>query len=238
MKKPFEIIFEDNFLVIVNKKSGIPVIPGRASEMDNSLKYILKKKYDEIFVVHRIDAETSGLVIFAKDASTHRKLNTMFQNRSIEKKYLLFSRGIPSPEHGDIDLPLKKLNNQNKSVVSKEGKAALSSYSLVKKYANIALVEAEIKSGRHHQLRVHFKAINSPLLVDSTYGDKAFFLSEIKGKKFKISKDNIERPLLNRLSLHAHKLSFDHPFKDLRLDLEAPLPKDMRATLNQLDKSI
>ncbi|GLR18336.1 RluA family pseudouridine synthase [Portibacter lacus] len=238
MKKSYDIIFEDTEILVVNKAAGVPVIPGRTSEMDFSLKYLFKKKYGDIFIVHRIDAETSGIVILAKDAETHRRLNTMFQNRQIEKQYLLLTRGIPRPDEGEIELSLKKLNNQNKSVVSKEGKAALSTYKVLKKYQNIALCEAEIKTGRHHQLRVHFKAINTPLLVDPIYGDPGFYLSEIKAKKYNKNKDAVERPLMNRLSLHANKLSFLHPTSGEKMSFEAALPKDLRAVINQLDKSV
>ena len=98
-KKLFDILFEDQYLLIVNKAPGIPVIPSRTSEMQHSLKYVFKEKYGEIFIVHRIDEETSGLVILAKDAETHRKLNNMFQKREIQKKYLLLTRGIP---HNDV----------------------------------------------------------------------------------------------------------------------------------------
>lgn len=238
MKKYFEIIYEDAYLIVVQKEAGVPVIPGRTSDMEISLKYRLKEIYGEIFVVHRIDAETSGLVVMAKDAETHRKLNTMFQNRQIIKKYLLLTRGIPKPESGEISFSLKRLNNQNKSVVAQDGKTALTTYQVIEKYGNIALCEAEIHSGRHHQLRVHFKAINAPLLVDPTYAEVGFFLSEIKAKKYKKGRDEVERPLLSRLSLHAAKLEFKHPFQNKIIKLEAPLPKDLRAAINQLRKSL
>ena len=238
MKKLFTKIFEDEYFVVVNKASGTPVIPGRTSEMDRSLKYLLKKEYGEIFIVHRIDQDTSGLVILAKSADAHRSMNTMFQNRKIEKKYLAITRGIPPSNNRKINFPLKKLNNQNKSVVHKEGKEALSSYEIIEKFGNYALCEAQIFSGRHHQLRVHFKAINSPLLVDPIYGDEAFFLSEIKSKNFNRSKDEIERPLLRRLSLHAWKLKFTHPFTDEIVMLEAEIPKDLKACLNQMRKLV
>lgn len=237
-KKLFDILFEDQYLLIVNKAPGIPVIPSRTSEMQHSLKYVFKEKYGEIFIVHRIDEETSGLVILAKDAETHRKLNNMFQKREIQKKYLLLTRGIPHNDVGEINFPLKKLNNQNKSVAHKDGKEALTTYKVIEKFKNIALVEAEIHSGRHHQIRVHFKSINYPLLVDPSYGDSGFFLSEIKAKKFKKGKYEEELPLLKRLSLHAYQLDFEHPITNDKIQIKAEPPKDFRACINQLQKNI
>ncbi len=238
MRQSFNILYEDEFLLLVDKPAGIPVIPGRTEEMNRSLKYNLKEKYGDIYVVHRIDEETSGLVIFAKDADTHRKINTMFQNRKISKKYLAITRGIPHQERASIKLPLKKLNNQNKSVTHKDGKEAHTEYEVVEQFKNASLIEVEIHTGRHHQIRVHLKTIGNPLLVDKVYGQNGFFLSEIKHKKYKIAKDKIERPLLNRLSLHAFRLSFEHPMTSQKVEIEAPLPKDLRATLNQLRKNI
>ncbi len=214
------------------------MIPGRTSEMQRSLKYLMKDRYGDIFIVHRIDSDTSGLVILAKDAETHRIMNTMFQNRKISKKYLCLSRGLPKPAEGEITLSLKKLEKKNKSVVSKDGKKALTHYKVLKRYGNIGLIEAEILTGRHHQIRVHLAAINTPLLVDPTYGDGGFFLSEIKGRRYKKAKDEVEKPLLSRLSLHAHKIDFLHPHKEERMQLEADLPKDLRATINQLNKTL
>ncbi|WP_235298370.1 RluA family pseudouridine synthase [Portibacter marinus] len=238
MKPLAEILFEDEFLIVVNKPSGIPVIPTRTAEMDKSLKYYYKKKLGEIFIVHRIDMETSGIVILAKDAETHRLLSLMFQNRQIRKFYVLLTRGLPRPDEGQIDLPLKKLNNQNKSVVAKDGKSASTVYKVVETFGNFALLEAEILTGRHHQIRVHFQNIITPLLVDPIYGDNAFFLSEIKGKKYRKAKHEEEKPLLSRVSLHAHKLEFKHPMTNNSLELAAELPKDLRAVINQLRKSV
>lgn len=232
-----DILFEDDHLVIINKPAGVPVIPSRTSEMERSIKYILKQKYGEILIVHRIDQDTSGLVILAKNADTHRKLNTMFQNRNIEKTYWLLTRGIPHKHEGEINFALKKLNNQNKSVAHKDGKAALTTYKVVEKFTKMALCEAQLHSGRHHQIRAHFKAINYPLLVDPVYGESGFFLSEIKAKKYKKAKHEEERPLLKRLSLHAHRLKFEHPITKELIVIEAPIPKDLRACLNQLRKN-
>ncbi len=237
MNRLYDLVYEDDQIIIVNKFSGVPVIPGRTSEMDRSLKYALKSKYGEIFIVHRIDEETSGLVIMAKDADTHRSLNTMFQNREIQKKYLLLINGIPYPEEGTIELPLKKLNNQNKSIVHKEGKEAKTTYKVLEKFKNICFCEAEIHTGRHHQIRVHFNAINFPLLVDPIYGKSEFFLSEIKSKRYNKGKEEIEKPIMNRLSLHAYSLSFVHPTTKNKCSFIAEIPKDFRASLNQLRKN-
>lgn len=238
MKKAFETVFEDEHLIAVNKQSGVLVIPGRSEYEEMSLKQFLANKFGEIYTVHRIDEDTSGLVLFAKTAEAHREMNLRFRQRSVIKKYLLFTRGLPVADEGTMDLPLKKLTTQNKSIVAKDGKEASTSYKVLEKFKNIAYCEAEIHTGRHHQIRVHFKAINSPLLVDPIYGDSGFFLSELKPRRFNLSKDEVEKPLLARLSLHASYLSFNHPITEETITLEASLPKDFQACLNQFRKLV
>ncbi len=238
MKNTFEILFEDDQILVIDKHAGIPVIPARGKEKSISVKELLLRTREEIFTVHRIDEETSGLVLFAKDAVSHRFLNKQFRERVVQKKYTLLTRGIPNPREGEISFSLKKLNNQNKSIIAKDGKEAITHYKVMEEYSNISLCEADIKTGRHHQIRVHFKGINCPLLVDPVYGDAGFYLSEIKAKRYNKGKHEEERPLLNRLSLHASDISFVHPKTEEQLSFQSELPKDFKACLNQLRKLI
>lgn len=238
MKNAFEIIFEDDQIIILDKKAGIPVIPARGKDKSISVKELLLRKREEVLTVHRIDEETSGLILFAKDAHSHRVLNKQFRERVVHKKYTLLTRGIPNPKEGEITFNLKKLNNQNKSIIARDGKEATTQYQVIEEFNNISLCEAAIMTGRHHQIRVHFKSINCPLLVDPVYGDSGFFLSEIKAKKYNKGKHEEEKPLLNRLSLHASHLSFHHPKTEENLEFYSELPKDLRACINQLKKLI
>lgn len=126
---------------------------------------------------------------------------------------------------------------RGRMIASKRGKEAFTSYRVVEKFKSYTLVELSIKTGRTHQIRVHLQAIGHAIMADPFYsGSAAFLLSSIKGKKFNKAKYAVEHPLLSRTALHAQELNFKHPKRDEQLSFEAPLPKDMRAVLQQLRK--
>lgn len=236
--KLFSIISETNDFLAINKTSGLLSIPDRHDTHPDSLFTILKKNYPEIFVVHRLDRLTSGLILFAKNAETHKHLSTLFENRKIQKTYLGIVLGKMNETEGEIDAAISEDPfRKGEMKVFKKGKPAVTDFELSEAFNSYSVVKFKPRTGRTHQIRVHSKYINHPLACDPVYGDgKPVLLSSIK-KKFRLGKDVLEeRPLLDRLALHALSLSFKGvDGKDYFI--EAPLSKDMNAVIQQLKKA-
>ncbi len=237
MAKKIPVLFEDNHLLMINKPAGILTIPDRyRPELPNLLDHF-NHQYPSIFIVHRLDKETSGVMVLAKQPEAHQILNRQFEKRVVEKYYLAILDGQLSPEVGQIDLPIAPGAQPGKMVVHKKGKSALTTYETIEQFNRFTLVRARIHTGRTHQVRVHFQAIGFPLAVDAVYGKReALFASDIKRFGFNPGRSEDPRPLINRSVLHAEQLTLNHPYSNEQLSIEAPLPKDFRATLNQLRK--
>jgi len=235
MKFP-DIIFEDEFFVAIDKPPGLLSVPDR-EQKEVSLKDLLAKKYGRIFTVHRLDRNTSGLILYAKDEATHKYLSGVFEERKVEKIYLGLVNGVPPAPEGTIDAPMMEHPAKNGTMVTnRKGKAAVTDYKLLHQYGRFSWMEFNIHTGRTHQIRVHLKHLGHPIVADELYGDgKPLRLSMVK-KKFKLSKnEEEEKPLLGRLALHSSRLTFTDA-RGVLHQLEAPLPKDLRATLQQLEK--
>lgn len=233
----FEILLQDEHVVVVNKPSGLTVVPLRAGK-EPCLKELLAARLGrEVFAVHRLDRETSGVVIFALDAESHRALSLQFQNRKVTKVYWALVRGRPIPPTGSIRLPLARDKNPIKVVVSRQGgKRSRTDYGVLQEFRGFTLVEARPLTGRMHQIRVHLAAIGCPLAVDALYGETdALLLSQIKSR-YKQKKGREERPLMSRLTLHARELTFTHPVSQVRSSVLAPLPRDFEVLLKQMSK--
>ncbi|NBC07951.1 MAG: RluA family pseudouridine synthase [Bacteroidetes bacterium] len=237
-KHKLELLHEDEQLVVVNKAPGVLSIPDRFSPEKPNLLTMLNRKYEKVWTVHRIDRETSGAIVFARDEHTHRHLSQQFQERTVEKTYLALLDGQLHQEEGTIDRPLiEHPGKAGRMMVAKKGKRAVTHYRLVEVFQRFSLVAFTIETGRQHQIRVHAESMGYPLAVDERYGRRtAFYLSEIKQRHYRLGKDKEERPLMSRLCLHAWQLSLQHPATQERLSVEAPLPKDFRAVVNQLHK--
>ena len=236
--KEVSIVFENDDFVAVNKSAGMLTIPDRHDETQLSLYKILVQQYGKIFIVHRLDRETSGLVLFAKNEASHKYLSQLFEQRNIEKIYLGIIRGSLPAKKGFVNEAIAEhLFHQGIMTVSKKGKSSLTEYEVMEDYGIYSLVQFNIRSGRTHQIRVHMKYAGHPIACDTTYGDgKPIPLSSFK-KKYKLSlHDEEERPLINRLALHSHRLIF-RDTQAKKHALEAPLPKDMKALLQQLKKN-
>ena len=231
-----EILYETDGLVAVNKPAGLLTTPDRFASALPCLQEVLQEKYSDIFVVHRIDKDTSGVILFAKNESAHRQLSLQFEERNIKKTYLALVNGILSDKEGIIDAPIGEDKKGKAKIDHQEGKSSQTSYKVIEEFRKLSLVEASPVTGRQHQIRVHFQSIGHPLAVDPYYGTrKALMLSEFK-KKYRQNSSHGERPLLGRLSLHALRITFSDPVTGKDVTLEASLPKDFRATLNQLRK--
>jgi 23S rRNA pseudouridine1911/1915/1917 synthase len=236
MKVSEFIVFENDDFVALNKPSGLLSIPDREGK-DISLKVLLKEKYGNILTVHRLDRDTSGLIVFAKNEATHKFLSQQFEGRLTKKIYQGLVIGSLPEKKGTIDSPIAEHPGQNGTmIIHRKGKESLTDYEVLEDFGIYSLVQFQIHTGRTHQIRVHMKELSHPVVCDALYGDgKPILVSSLKSK-FKLAKDvEEERPILGRLALHSFLLSF----KDMQgkiIDLEAPLPKDIRATLQQLAK--
>ena len=237
-KNNLPIIFENDELVAINKPTGLLTIPDR-EQSEKSLKEMLIEKYGSIFTVHRLDKDTSGLVIFAKNETAHKFLSKIFEDRKVEKYYLGIVIGDPENKTGLIDAPISEHPlHKGLMVVHRNGKPSQTGYEVLDSNKNYSLVSFQLHTGRTHQIRVHAKHIGHPLACDPLYGDgKPVMLSAIK-KKFKLSKhDETERPMISRLALHSYKLSFED-MHGMPMNLEAEMPKEFRALMQQLKKNI
>ncbi len=230
------LIEEAEDWIALNKPSGLLSIPDREGT-EVSLKNLLQEKYGKIFTVHRLDRDTSGLIVFAKNETTHKHLSLQFEGRLMKKIYAGLVIGSPAEKQGSINLPLaENMVKRGVMIVNHRGKESLTDYEVISDFGIYSWMQFHIHTGRTHQIRVHMKEIGHPIVCDEVYGDgKPVLVSSLK-PKFKLSKDaEEEKPILGRLALHAFQLTFKDVNKKT-VELEAPLPKDMRATLQQLAK--
>jgi len=232
------VIYEAPAYLVVAKPPGVLTIPDRYQpELFNLLHY-LRKQYGDVRTVHRLDRETSGILVFARSDAAHRHLSRQFEQRQVRKLYWVLVDGRMAEEEGVIDRPIAPhATRSGLMVVSRKGKDSLTRYRVLEHFKHFTLVEADLKTGRTHQIRVHFRALGYPLAVDALYGRReAFYLSELKGKKYNPNREREERPLMARSSLHAYQLEFDDPGAGERMTFQAELPKDFAAVLKQLRK--
>jgi 23S rRNA pseudouridine955/2504/2580 synthase/23S rRNA pseudouridine1911/1915/1917 synthase len=191
----------------------------------------------QMYVVHRLDRDTSGVICMAKNETSHKYLSKLFQEHEVGKFYAGLVIGRVVPESGSIESPIAEHPTiKGKMIAARKGKASLTDYRVVEQWPLYSLVQFQIHTGRTHQIRVHMQSIGHPIVCDELYGDgKPFMLSAIK-RKYKLSdKEESERPLLNRLALHAYRLIF-YKEDGTEVMAEAPLPKDIAACVNQLNK--
>ena len=231
-------MFEDKDYVLVNKPAGLLVIPDRFKPELSSLNKVMEQKLDQrLWVVHRLDRDTSGVICFAKNEEAHRYLSILFQEHEVNKFYAGLVTGRVQPAEGRIESAISEHPTiKGKMVISRKGKMAITDYKVVEQWALHSLLQFQIHTGRTHQIRVHMQSIGHPIVCDELYGDgKPFMLSSIK-KKFRLSdKEETERPLLSRLALHAYRLQFVKE-DGTPISVDCPIPKDMAATINQLNK--
>lgn len=232
------LLFDDTALVALNKPAGLPVIPERWHPEWPCLRSIASERLEiPLYVVHRIDAWTSGLVLFARTAAAHRELCRQFAQHQVEKTYLALVKGEVAEDALTIQRALAAHPSRpGMMAVSRGGKAAVTALRVLERFRGFTLLEVQPQTGRQHQIRVHLQALGHPLLVDPLYGQReAFFLSAIKSG-FYLKEGEKEQPLIRRLTLHASALRFQHPESKEQVTLTAPAAKDFQAVLRNLRK--
>jgi 23S rRNA pseudouridine1911/1915/1917 synthase len=243
----YEIIHQDEALLAVNKAPKLAVISGRGRK-ENLLELLTADKQlagKKPLMVHRIDADTSGLVVLAVTPEAQKALAEQFRLRTVTKEYWALVRGTPLNESGSVDLPIGgDPHNKNRMVIrGLEPKKSRTKWVVAQRFgrtegagaAAVTLLKVYPVTGRRHQIRVHLKAIGYPLAVDPYYGGEQLLLSEFK-RHYKVGKFQEERPLMDRLTLHARSLTFVHPLTGSPTTWEAELPKDFRSALAALEK--
>ena len=237
-KIDIDIIYEDNDILVVNKPPNQVVHPGHGNYSGTLLNGLIyhnenlpENRDGRPGLVHRIDKDTSGLLVVAKSDIALTKLSEQFFHKTIDRKYLAIVWGTPSPEQGTIDkyLSRDKKNRMIMSVPVDEdiGKRAITHYKVVEKLGYVSLVECELETGRTHQIRAHMKHIGNPIFNDQRYGGNKI----LKGTIFNKYKQFVENcfKLLPRQALHAKTLSFNHPRTNERLAFETELPNDFKS---------
>lgn len=231
------VLFEDDRLVAFDKPSGLLVAPDRwDKEQVNLMDLVHAQLGPQISNAHRLDRDTSGIVLCAKTKAALDDLCLQFERAAVEKEYRALVRGRPEHGRGEINEPLMPdPNRPGKMKAFRSGKPALTDYEIEREFRGWTLLRLRPHTGRTHQLRVHMKCIGCPILCDPWYGDgRPLLLSEIK-RGYKPGAGG-ERPLLGRLALHAHRLTFTHPATGARMTIESPLPGDFEIALKQLTK--
>jgi 23S rRNA pseudouridine1911/1915/1917 synthase len=233
---PLAIIHEDEDLVVVNKPAGLLVHPAagtRAGTLANALAYHfqhLSKRAGPARpgIVHRLDRDTSGLMVVAKNEAAHENLSNQFRERSIFKSYVALVHGRVAPESGRIDQPIARdPRNRTRMAVVRGGRPSLSLYRVRRPYDRFTLLDVEIKTGRTHQIRVHLQWLKHPVVSDPVYGD---------GRDNTVSDPILRSRItaLNRQFLHAEQLGFRHPRTLESLRFTAPLPAELADVLAAL----
>lgn len=231
------ILFEDDLHIVVDKPAGIAVIPERFATDAPDMVGLMRERFGEVLVVHRLDRETSGVLLFARTPEAHRALNSQFEKSTVGKVYHALVTGAPLWEERAVDLPLRVSGDRrHRTIVDPgRGKPSRTDYRVLERLGPYSWVEARPETGRTHQIRVHLAAVGAPIAVDPLYGsDEPVMLSAFKRGYTPTARG--ERPLLDRLGLHASALTFQHAESGADVTVEAPLPKDLSATLNQLRK--
>ena len=209
------IVHEDPRLLVVNKPDGVSSIPERDPGVPNVQKILEAARCERLFIVHRLDKEVSGILLFARDAEAHRALSMAFEGRRVEKTYAAVAHGVLVEDAGVIEKPIAQFGSGRMGVDEKKGKPSRTEWRVVRRHAAHTEVEAHPISGRRHQLRVHFYAIGHPLVGDPRYGDPK------------------EQARWGRLLLHSLRVTLPHPDGGERT-FEVPPPASYQLVADKL----
>ncbi|HSK71954.1 MAG TPA: RluA family pseudouridine synthase [Pyrinomonadaceae bacterium] len=239
---PLDIVFEDEFLAVINKPAGMIIHPGAgipSGTLANAIAWHFKFQIpnskledkeipnpksqipNRLGVVHRLDKDTSGLIVVAKDERTSESLSGQFQSRKVYNSYVALVHGMVERNSGKIEAPIARDKfNRLKMSVQKDGRSALSLWKARQRFEKFTLLDVEIKTGRTHQIRVHLAYINHPIVGDKIYNE---------GRDNTVNNDDVRRAIqnLNRFFLHAEKLGFTHPATKEKMNFTAPMPDEL-----------
>ena len=225
------IIFENADYLAINKPPGISTLEDRID--DTHILSLAKKYYQTIQVCHRIDKDTSGTLVFAKNGDAYRHLSIQFQQRNIKKTYHAVVHGASDFDDYVIDVSLTVKAHGPVKWDRKDGRKAITIISTLKKNKSYSILECKPITGRRHQIRAHLRYVNHSIIADKMYNGHDIYLSQIK-RKYK-TKNDMERPIINRMALHAYSIGFSD-LDNNHIYIESPYPKDFQILLKQLDK--
>lgn len=238
---PLEILYEDEHLAAINKRPGMVVHPGKGN-WRGTLTSALQFHFDRLSgiggptragIVHRLDRDTSGVIVVAKDDRAHQRLADQFEHRRVEKEYFAIVAGVPNRDRDAIDLPIGFHPHQREKMAIRRddprSRQAQSFYEVLERFDGFAAVRILPKTGRTHQIRVHLASIGCPVLCDRAYGGRSTLT---RGELSRRPEDDFV--LIERQALHARRLAITHPVSGAALEFVAPLPDDLQAVLAAL----
>ncbi len=227
---PLNIVFEDDDIIIINKEKGMVVHPANGNYTGTIVNSLMNSHKDNLSsingvirpgIVHRIDKDTSGIIVVAKNDNAHKKLSEQFKVHSIERKYIALVKGIVKEDTITIDKPIGRSTKDRKkmAITDKNSRNAVTHITVLKRFysSNVTLVEARLETGRTHQIRVHMASLHHPLVGDEVYGKK--------DSKFKV----------NGQMLHAKYLGFIHPTTNKFVEFDSELPEYFKEILTKLE---
>lgn len=227
------LLWEDDHYFVINKPPFVSTLDDRNDKFN--ILSLARDYHADAQVCHRLDKDTSGALIVAKDEEAYRHMSIQFEKREVNKVYHAVSDGIHEFRNHEASERILKLSNGSVKI-DRKGKEANTFLETLKAYKVHTLIECRPISGRMHQIRIHLSHYGAPISGDSTYGGKPFYLSAIK-RKYNLKRGEEEQPLIRRHALHAAKLSFSN-LNNVGISVEAPYPKDFRVLIDQLDKNV
>jgi len=246
---PIEVLYEDEALTVVNKRAGMVTHPAKGN-WRGTLVNAIQFHFDSLStlggenrpgIVHRLDRDTTGLLVVAKNDLAHRRLALRFEMREVHKEYLALVSGVPERHSDYIEKTIGFHPTCREKMAIRlpadGGKPAVTFYEVAERFRGFALVRCKPQTGRTHQIRIHLAHIGHPVLADKLYsGRDKILLADLLGRERSNSptEAQLDLALIDRQALHAHRLRFEHPLTGRELDLTAPLPEDFRRTLDAM----
>lgn len=227
------IIYEDDNLIVINKPPFIASLDEREGGEVNILR-LAKRYYADAQICHRLDKDTSGVLLIAKNPETYRLVSIEFEKRRVNKIYHAIIQGTHTFDNLKVDLPILNQGNKSVSIDRANGKPAETIFNSIRYFKHFTLVECRPITGRMHQIRIHLATQHAAIVGDAMYRGKPVFLSQIKKRGFTMSKDQEELPIMKRFALHSKEVKFTLDGKSY--SFEAEYPKDFATLLKQLEK--
>ncbi|WKV10518.1 RNA pseudouridine synthase [Marivirga harenae] len=227
------IIKESDDYIFINKPPFVSTLADRNDTV--TILSLVKKYNDDYQICHRLDKETSGVLLVAKNPEAYRNASIQFEHRQVDKTYHAIVDGLHQFQEVEVNLPLHTTASGYVKISHRKGKNASTKFNTIKTFKKHSLIACKPETGRMHQIRVHLASLNASITGDETYGGQALFLSSIK-KSFNAGKGDEEQPIIKRFALHALNISLTD-VKGKVISADAPYPKDIEVALKQLEKN-